>query len=61
MGFLDKYEFPNQAVYNLKTKEGGSKCSGSAEVETEIEVSDLTYFKNKLTIPLNFLKQYVAN
>lgn len=30
MGFLDKYEFPNQAVYNLKTKEGGSKCSGLA-------------------------------
>ncbi len=59
MGFLDKYEFPNQAVYNLKTKEGGSKCSGSAEVETE--VPDVTYFKNKLTIPLNFPKQYATN
>lgn len=31
MGFLDKYAFPNQAVYNLANKEGGGKCTGSAD------------------------------
>lgn len=35
MGFFDKVQFPNNAIYNVKTKEGGSKCSGSAELKSE--------------------------
>lgn len=32
MSFLDKYAFPNQAVYNTKSQ-GGSKCTGAIIVE----------------------------
>lgn len=32
MGFLDKYAFPNQAIYNAKSQ-GGSKCTGTTIVE----------------------------
>ena len=32
MGFLDKYAFPNQVVYNVINKEGGGNCAGAAEL-----------------------------
>jgi len=35
MGFLDKYAFPTQIVYNVINKEGGGKCSGSADLSLE--------------------------
>ncbi len=49
MGFLDKYEFPNNAIYNLKTKDGGSKCSGVAKIDVKpieklVETTDEIYF-----------------
>lgn len=54
MSFLDKYEFPNNAIYNLKTKDGGSKCSGIAKIDVkQIEKSNETveiYFEKKYAI-----------
>ena len=52
MGFLDKYEFPNNAIYNLKTKDGGSKCSGVAKIDVKpiekfVEITDKIYFEKK--------------
>lgn len=55
MGFLDKYEFPNNAIYNLKTKDGGSKCSGIAKIDVKQiekldEVEDKIYFEKKYAV-----------
>ena len=51
MSFLDKYEFPNNAIYNLKTKDGGSKCSGIAKIDVkQIEKSNEIYFEKKYAI-----------